>query len=247
MLLKKISSSNNPLVKYLVRLRQRPDFRKRNHSVVISGKKLVQELSEITPPKRIFTIKPPLELPFKTEVYLVEVNVLKKITGLATPEEIVAEFPLPPPSSLEKKATILALDRIADPGNLGTLIRTALALGWAGVFFLPNCVDPFNEKVIRASRGALFHLPWYSGDWEELYSLIQINQLIPYVADTEGEGLLSFKAKSEKKLLLLSNEAGGVSSKGKALGKRVAIPMSEKTESLNVAVAGAILMYALTR
>ncbi len=225
---KKITSLQNPLVKHLVKLRTDGRYRQEQNSVLICGVKLVQELQEIVEPKARYNSEN------------VSPEVMKKITGLVSPEGIAAEFPLPSPSIIENRAPLLVLDQINDPGNMGTLIRTALALGWEGVFFLPGCVDPFHEKVIRASRGALFRLPWKEGSWEELKSL----PLTPYVADTNGRSLHDVKP-SKNTLLLLSNEAQGLSEEGKAYGERITIPMSGKMESLNVATSGAIMMYEL--
>ena len=231
---------SNTLLKHLVKLRKNFHYREEHHAVVVSGRKLVKELAQKISPKKVFITKSFDAFPVQGEIYYVTIKDLKKITGLLSPEEIVAEFPLPEATSLEGKKRILALDQIADPGNLGTLIRTAHALGWEGVFFLPNCVDPFNDKVLRASRGALFSLPWYIGDWEEISGCIKKSALTPYIADIRGKPLSSFTMKQERVLLLLSNEAHGVSERGKTLGERVSIPMEGVAESLNVAIAGAI-------
>jgi TrmH family RNA methyltransferase len=233
---KKIISLQNPLIKHLVKLRIDARYRKEQGSLLVSGYKLVGELSEITAPIRVFSETPH---PLHT---LVSEAVMKKITGLTSPEGIAAEFPLPSPSSLEGKAPLLALDRINDPGNMGTLIRTALALGWAGIYFLPGCVDPFHEKVIRASRGALFRLPWKEGDWEELKK----SRLTAFAADLEGKPLDEIEPRKEI-VLLLSNEAQGLSDEGASFGERITIPMRGKIESLNVAVSGAIMMYELAK
>lgn len=233
----KIISLQNPIIKHLVKLRLDPHYRKEQGLVLISGFKLVEELSSVALPKRIFT-----EKPYSHPHILVSPSVMKKITGLTTPEGIAAEFSLPKPHSLIGKTPLLALDRINDPGNMGTLLRTALALDWEGVFLLPNCVDPFHEKVIRASRGALFHLPWQEGTWEELDQF----ELTRYHADIEGCPLPEI-AYQKDLVLLLSNEAQGVSEKGLQFGEPITIPLSEKMESLNVAVAGSIIMYALGR
>ncbi|MCC5831937.1 MAG: RNA methyltransferase [Chlamydiales bacterium] len=233
---KKIISLQNPLIKYLVKLRTDPRYRKEQEAVVVSGYKLVSELSETIPPKRIFSLSP-----HPQHIHVSEA-VIKKITGLTSPEGIAAEFPLPLPTSLEKKAPLLALDRINDPGNMGTLIRTALALGWAGIYFLPGCVDPFHEKVIRASRGALFRLPWKEGDWAELKKV----PLAAYTGDIEGRPLNEIMPRKEM-ILLLSNEAQGPSEEGLSFGERITIPMRGAIESLNVSTAGAIMMYELSR
>ncbi|MFZ0566253.1 MAG: RNA methyltransferase [Chlamydiales bacterium] len=239
---KKLST---PLFKHLVKIRQNRRYREKHRSVIVSGKKVVQEIAEKVAPKKILLTTLDAALPLEGELYTVTMDRMKKITALLSPEGIAAEFPLPEPTSLIGKKRVLVLDQIADPGNLGTLIRTAFALGWEGIFFLPGCVDPFNDKVLRASRGALFSLPWTFGDWEKLALLVQQNKWIPYIADTEGEPLPSLTEKVENVLLLLSNEAHGVSTRGKELGKRISIPMQQQAESLNVAIAGAILMYQL--
>lgn len=238
-----LSSLQNPLVKHCVKLRESPHYREEAGSVFVVGRKTVEELSSICPPKRVFFVEQE-PLFSSQESYQVTEAILKKMSGLPTPEGIAAEFPLPAPSTLKKVHALLALDRISDPGNLGTLIRTALALGWEGVFFLPGCVDPFHEKVLRASRGTLFRFPWASGSWDELAHLKEQNVLTSYVADMEGSPLPSISF-SERFLLLLSNEAQGVSTEGKLFGTPISIPMTDQMESLNVAVAGGILMYAL--
>ncbi len=238
-----IASLQNPLVKHLAKLREDQKYRQEEGSVVVSGYKLVEELAQICAPKKILLLEG-AEKRFSGPIIEVSLPVLKKITGLPAPEEIAAEFPLPGQDSLMQRKPLLALDAIRDPGNLGTLIRTAIALGWGGVFFLPTCVDPFHEKVVRASRGALFRLPWKNGSWEELAHLCQHQSLTTYIADTEGIPLDQLPA-SKEIVLLLSNEAQGVQETTKKLGKKITIPMPGDMESLNVATAGAILMYML--
>lgn len=240
-----ITSLQNPLVKHLVKLRQNPKYRLKENSVLISGFKLVREIAKSVSPKKIFvTEETKTDLP--GERYIVSTSLLKKISGLPSPEPIAAEFPLPSPSNLETKAPLLVLDAINDPGNLGTVVRTALALDWKGVFFLSNCVDPFHEKVIRASRGALFSLPWMVGSWEVLTKLKEKKQLVSYIADIQGTPCSELPPKKNI-LLILSNEAQGLSEKGAAFGEKITIPMKGEMESLNVAIAGAILMYELLK
>jgi RNA methyltransferase, TrmH family len=233
---------NNSLVKHLIKLRQNRAYREEQGSVVVSGLKLVKEIAQRATPKRVFVEDP--SLCANGSVYMVSHPLLKKITGLPSPEPIAAEFPLPPTTDLTHVAPLLILDAIRDPGNLGTLIRTALALGWGGVFFLPTCVDPFHEKVIRASRGALFYLPWREGSWEEFIALKNRGELTLFIADKEGAPLSSIRAE-KKSALLMSNEAQGVRPRVVEFGQKITIPMMGSMESLNVAVAGGILMYYL--
>jgi TrmH family RNA methyltransferase len=136
------------------------------------------------------------------------------------------------------------LDRISDPGNLGTLLRTALALGWEGAFLTPHSADPFNDKAIRASKGACFFLPLQEGSYEELEELLKENQITAYVADLKGTSLPNLKVKHPL-ALILGNESLGPSAWAKQHGSAISIPMKKDVESLNVASAGAILMYEL--
>ena len=84
---------------------------------------------------------------------------MKKISGMQTPEGLVVEIEMPKPAPLEGLKYLLALDGVSDPGNVGALLRTALALGWQGIFILDESCDPFNDKALRSARGATFRLP----------------------------------------------------------------------------------------
>lgn len=170
---------------------------------------------------------------------LVTQEILEKISNTKSPEPYLAEIPFPLSSSLRGKTKLLALDGVSDPGNVGTLIRTALALGFEGIFLTPGSADPFMDKALRASKGASLHLPIQMGTEEELLSLINENHLTPYVADSKGENVTSFITPL---ILILGSEAHGPSKVLKAQGTIVSIQMSNQTESLNVAIAGGILM-----
>lgn len=238
-----IASLHNPLVKHFVKLREEKHYRWEQRSVLITGYKLVQEVAARRPPKQ-WIVTEPCPMFITGKVQHVTPTVMKKITGLPSPEPIAAEFPLPEPQSLTHKAPLLALDGIRDPGNLGTLIRTALALGWSGVFFLPTCVDLFHEKALRSARAAPFYFPWQIGSWDELHQIAEMGNLKTYIADTEGDSIQTLQPSSQI-LLVLSNEAQGVQSHAKKNGYTITIPICGDMESLNVAIAGAILMYEL--
>uniref|UniRef100_A0A7C8ZPQ8 tRNA/rRNA methyltransferase SpoU type domain-containing protein n=1 Tax=Opuntia streptacantha TaxID=393608 RepID=A0A7C8ZPQ8_OPUST len=150
---------------------------------------------------------------------------------------------------------ILVLEGIQDPGNLGTLLRSALAFKWDGVFLLPGCCDPFNEKALRASRGAPFQLPIVSGNWTQLEALRDEAKLKLLAGHPESSKKTLPVSKLSQDLansladtplcLVLGTEGGGLSQKAKELSQLVSIPMSENFESLNVAVAGGIFMFVL--
>jgi TrmH family RNA methyltransferase len=244
---KKITSLQHPLVKHLVKLRKNSDYRYEHKTVVIEGVKLVKEVLTHFLPKQV-VVRDETLIPqgIKPErVLIVSENILNKITGIENSEGILAEVPMPHPQDLNKKKYLIALDGINDPGNMGTLLRTALALGWEGAFIVDGSCDPFNEKALRSSRGAIFRLPYAIGHWDSLESLIKYNKLTSFAADIEGKDLQKVKVPDAGILLILSNEAHGLSEKAKQWGERITIPMPGDMESLNVGVAGGIFMYRL--
>lgn len=245
--MKEISSLQHPLVKHLVKLRQNHDYRDDHHAILIEGIKMIAEAAAAKQSfKTILTTS--LDLVPKgikaDEIILAEEAVIQKISGLKSSEGILAEVEMPKPVNLMNKKYIVALDGINDPGNLGTIIRTALALGWEGVFLLDESCDPFNEKALRASRGAVFKLPMMHGNWKDLQQVIKENKLPAFAADIDGVPFN--KTKNEQGcLLVLGNEAHGPSEETRSVCQAVTIPMSGKMESLNVSVAAGILLYAL--
>ncbi len=238
MVAREITSLQHPIVKRMVKLREDRSFREQEKSALVTGTKLATELSSSI--KTLITTKKLSHLQ-GPEHFVATEDILKKITGVPSPEGVAAEVALPPPGKLEGKKFLLALDGLSDPGNLGTLLRTALALGWEGVFLTPSCVDPFNEKAIRAAKGASFRLPLCSGLWEEFDTIS--SKMNIYVADAKGQplGTLQFKPPM---VLVLGSESHGLSAAAKKRGTLVSIPI-EKIESLNVAIAGAILMHSM--
>lgn len=243
---RRISSAQHEWVKHLVKLRQNHDYRYEHQSLVIEGLKPINEVCRCQRPKKLIATDETI-LPVGVEadeVAIVTESVMEKISGMRTPEGLVAEIPMPKPASLRNKGHIIALEGIADPGNVGTLLRTALALGWDGAFILDESCDPFNEKALRAARGATFRLPLAWGKWDDLKLLIQENHLQPIVADLKGHRLQDLAVKNGV-ALLLGNEAHGASEQAKKLCQSVTIAMPGEMESLNVSVAGGIMMYAL--
>lgn len=246
---KKISSLQHILIKHWVRLRKNRDYRDEHHFVMIEGIKMVREVCQKFPPRCLIVDEEKIdpadwESLGAEDVYLVSEEAMQKITGVLSPEGIVAEIQMPSFVPLENQKKIVVLDRVQDPGNVGTLIRSALGLGWNGIFLLEPCCDPFNEKALRAAKGATFRLPMQRGHQQELQALIQKHQGQLLAADLEGKPPEKIP-QQEKKILFLGNEAQGLSDAIKMQCTSVTLPISKETESLNVAVAGGILMYLL--
>lgn len=245
--MKEITSLQHPLIKHWVKLRKNHDYRHEHHRLLIEGIKIVHEVSETVPIKCLIATAEtyePDQIPAE-EVILVSEAVMQKISGTESPEGLIAEIEMPPQAALEKKNNLLILDGINDPGNLGTLLRTALALGWDGVFILENSCDPYNDKSLRAAKGATFRLPLAMGDWKSLKKLLSSQPRQCLAADLEGASPESLPS-AKKRALILGNETHGLSEQAKQLCTLVTIPMSRKMESLNVSIAGGILMYLLS-
>lgn len=244
MIPREISSLQHPVVKRLVKLRENRAFRAEEKSVLIVGETVVRDVAAHLPLKTLISDKP-LSIDAQ-ETFLAAPDVLKKIIDLSTHDLVAAEVSLPPDSTLKESNTILVLDGLADPGNVGTILRTALALGIDGIFLTPNTADPFNDKALRAARAAPLFLPLRHGTKDELLALIQSKKMHLYIADVRGESLA--KTTFKKPLaLVLGHETQGPSPELKAVGTAVSIPMKSQMESLNVASAAAIFIYKVSQ
>lgn len=248
-MVREITSSQNPLVKYLVRIRDDRDYRLKSQSVLLEGGKLIEEVSQFHPVKKLLLLNTDSALTFlksikADEVFTVNESVMGKISSLHSSDGCLAEVLMPPSASLNGLKRIFACDGVSDPGNLGSLLRSGLALGWDGAFILENSCDPFNDKAIRSAKGATFRLPIASGSWSDLKKIVQQNNLHPWVGDIQGTPVDKIPGRNPI-LLVLCNEARGPSPEALRLCKQVTIPISSFMESLNVAAAGAILMYIL--
>lgn len=244
---KDLKSLQHPLIKHWVKIRDKKSYRETSQTVLITGEKICKELAYLS--FKALIVQEGYQPPFPVqaqEIVSVSLSLLKKITGLENPEPIAAEVSVPKSVDLSKKQRLLVLDGITDPGNMGTLLRSALALGWEGVVITPSSVDPFNDKALRAAKGASFKLPLHYASWEELQDLFSSQSWRILAADVKGAELDELDVK-EPVMLVLGNEAHGISSWIKERATTVCIPMEKDMESLNVAAAGAILMYALRR
>ena len=146
-----------------------------------------------------------------------------------------------------KSLRLLVLDAVQDPGNVGTILRTAAALGADATVALPGTVDIWNAKVVRAAMGASFHHPAFHSTTESLMSFLDAESAVLWGADTAGESVESAPAPSHL-ALAVGNEGAGLSSSVRASAKRlVSLPISGVVESLNVSVATGILLYLLRK
>lgn len=234
-------AKDHPMVKHLSHIKQNRDYRFECQKVLIEGEKLIHDLAQHFSYHHL-VVQEKVEIPKtidETHVSIVTEEVMKKITQLPSPPAMVAEFDMPKPSLLTGMKWILVLDHVQDPGNVGTLLRSAYALNWEGCYLIDS-VDPFHEKVLRAAQGATFKLPYCMGSRRDFLDFLKMSDLKAYRADLNGEK----PSKINGGFLIVGNEGQGVHNDFKHL-PAFTIPMREHIESLNASVAGSILMYAI--
>ncbi len=229
-----ISSVNNPSVKEWAKYQQKK-YRDQDQKLLIEGPHLVDLALSEAKVEVILTLEPNPHYPQARQV---SEHVMKKITGHTPP--IAAIIEKPSPSGGE--ARVLLLDRVQDPGNIGTLMRSALAFGFDRLV-LYQCADPYSAKVVRATQGALFRLPIeVLKDPNDLQKRFPQHQIL--AAMLEGSTPQPLCASL---VLILGNEGQGISDAFLNQAHQQLTIQTRNVESLNVAVAGSILMHQLTQ
>lgn len=179
------------------------------------------------------------------KVYTVTRRVLESMTDTGTPQWICAAVrtqDTTPPEGYPQ-GLIVALDRVQDPGNLGTILRTADAMGAAGLLLGSGCADPFGPKVLRSTMGSLYHIPVWQGELaDELAKLKQAGFSL-ICGHLDGEEVLP--PVEDKCVLIIGNEGNGVSDEIADMCEKYRLTMYGRAESLNASVAAGILMYEL--
>lgn len=173
--------------------------------------------------------------------------VLAILTETITPQGIAAVTAMPQLSLPAKLTLVLVLDGVRDPGNAGTLLRAAEAAGAELAIWGPETVDPFNDKVIRAGMGAHFRLPLrVCNTWAEITKLLPA-QIRYYLAQANAQQMYDLVDWRDPAVLIIGGEAAGASALAHALAQALAIPMHGQVESLNAAMAGAVILFEAAR
>jgi len=252
--LKRIESAGNAHVKDLVRLRE---GKGPEGHLFIEGMNIVEEAirSHHTVKNVLLTgafiqkhgeYIDELNIPMG-EVTIVSDAVAKKLSGTKTPQGIyaVVEYMLKNLKEMrpERSSVIPVLDRIQDPGNLGTIIRTADAFDYRKIILLEGTCSPFNQKAIRSSAGSIFHLQIALSTEEQLSTWAKKHALRLIIIDPGAKTFLH-EVNPENSLLIFGNEASGISPFLKEhANERVCIETHGKAESLNVSIAAALVLY----
>lgn len=258
-----ITSLKNPLIKEIKSLYRKKE-RLKNNSFIIEGIKIIQEainydyelkyiiytdqLLSTTDGKEFFGIIKDLD-----NIIYVPNNIFKEIADTENPQGVLAiakfQYKILNQINNKKGISLVFLDELQDPGNMGTIIRTADAFNIDGIIVTPGSVDPYNPKVVRATMGSIFRVPLYYTT-EGVKDLIQLKSQGIKVYSTSLEGSIPiFDANfKESFVLIIGNESKGVSEEYYSLSDRlIKIPMLGKAESLNAGVASSIIMYEVMK
>lgn len=250
-----ITSSQNPKLKLVRSLMGRAKERREANAFVIEGVRLLEEavignwgfrfvlFDESLNERGMLQVERLKSL--GVEVESVSDNLMKSISETESPQGVLAVLEFTQLPITNNPNFILIPDQIRDPGNLGTLLRTAAATGVQAVLLPPETTDAFAPKVLRAGMGAHFRLPIHSLSWEEIKT--QTMGMSIYIADMEGTSC--WETDLRKPLaLVIGGEAEGASDEARRLAtQKISIPMSGNVESLNAGVAGSVLMFEVVR
>ncbi len=243
--MEKITSVNNQLIKDLFSLQQKK-ARLTQNKFLIEGLHLVEEAYKTNNLEIVLSTDETLLSNFKnTKNILVNDLIINKLSTTKNPQNIIGVSPIKENKYTEADQYVV-LDGINDPGNLGTIIRTSLALGVNNLILSNNTVDVYNEKVVRATQGAIFKANIYYTDLKEIYTKLKQENIKIITTSLNAKKTLNEIEKIEKFALVVGNEANGISEVSiKNQDETIIIPIKNDIESLNVAVATSIVLYTL--
>ena len=251
-----ISSTSNPRVKRIRALQSKKAERDNENVFIIEGPRLLQEALLARADVRTLFHLEHVDAGDQAlindlivrgvEHETVGERVLKSMSATDTPQRMLAVVERPALSISQELDLGLVLDRISDPGNLGTILRTSRACGVDVVFLLEGTVDPYNPKVVRAAAGAHFHLPLVEC---RLETLAEVSHGIPlWVADAkQGERYDCVDWIPPVAFVIGSEAHGHREQLNRLAAGHVRIPMQDETESLNAAIAGAVILFEIAR
>lgn len=235
-----ITSLDNKLVKKITSLSQKK-YRDEFGEFFVEGIKSVEEAIKYNQEITNILYSPEM-LDYKLDIPALKVSkeIIHKISDTLTPQGIIAVCRIPQ-YELEERNKLVYLDRVQDPGNVGTIIRTADAFGFDGVMLSKECADVYSPKVVRSTMGSLFHIPIYQdvtvGNIKNLG-----NKIYSAVLDTNN--FVNAINISTPFVLVIGNEGKGISDEVKNITDEfIKINMSGNAESLNASIAAGILMY----
>jgi RNA methyltransferase, TrmH family len=255
-----ITSAHNPRIQAISKLQTQAKVRREKKAFVVEGVRLAEEALQGGWEAQLLLFTDQLDQRGKAvvtdfaargvPVEQVTDAVMNAISETETPQGIMVVLSLLKLPIPDNPNFVLVLDGVRDPGNLGTILRTALAAGVQAVLLAPGSVDAFSPKVVRAGMGAHFRLPLHQPGWDGIKKVLRApgSKMRVYLADsTAGKAYLQADFCSPV-AIIVGGEAGGAGSESAALADdMVHIPMPGGSESLNAAVAAGILIFEVIR
>lgn len=245
-----LTSKNNPFVKETSSLKEKKGIRQTG-LFLVEGVKMVRECKksgfeiERLVVSESFSKSEAFEEFSFAETVCVSDDVFRCLSDEKTPQGILCRVKIPQNGMEKPRGSCLLLDGVADPGNVGAIIRSANAAGYNEIYLTDDCAYPYSPKSVRASMSGVFFTKLYQGTREEILSALSGTAIL--VADMDGKNVFSF-CPPKKFALVIGNEANGVSNFVQENATHtVKIPMSATQESLNAAVSAGILMYLLKK
>ena len=243
----RITSRKNPYLQQVKKLLSSRKAREEAGLFVADGTKLLQEAIRFWPGLDTVILSDGVEaeVPETVRVLRVPTDVMESLSPMASPQGAVFVCRLPEFAPLQVKAPMLLLDGIQDPGNLGTILRTADALGVQTVL-LEGCADPFSHKVVRASMGAVFRRPVLQASWLEVSTTLKTAGVPVSVTALSDTSVDIRTAPLANMAVVIGSEGQGVRKEIlDAAEHQLIIPMDPHCESLNAAIAAAIVLWQM--
>jgi len=245
-----ITSLKNPKIQLWKALKDRKG-RRETGCFLVEGRKMVEEALASTFPVEMVLMDSDrmaeFDLPPHTPVTTMPPHVLAAVCDTKTPQGIAAVVRMQEPPALGSR--LVALDGVQDPGNVGTILRTADAAGFDGVLLSQQCADVFSPKVLRATMGSIFRMAIsVTDDLPGALEALKAQGCSVISSQLDGTPFYSREPVGDRFALVIGSEGNGVTDEVKAVAThRVKLPMRGGAESLNAAVAAGIMMYELTR
>lgn len=240
-----ITSIQNSHVKNWRKLHQKKE-RLKTGTFLVEGYHLIEEAQKSNWDIQEIIIEEEAEVPSWCEqkkVTFVSTLVFEQIAQTETPQGIIAVVAMNHKQAFTGNQLLL-IDRVQDPGNLGTMIRTADAAGFSAVILGDGTVDPYNDKVIRSTQGSIFHIPIFQENLYEKITTLKQEGFSIWAAALEGAQMYHDVVATEKTALIVGNEGAGIDENLiQKADTIVKIPIYGQAESLNVSIAAGILMY----
>ena len=246
-MMERITSRKNPLLQQVRRLLSSKKEREAAGLFVGDGTKLLEEAVKWWPGLQTVILSDGVEanVPESVRVVRVPGDVMESISPMQTPQGALFVCRLPEKTPFTPKPGMLLLDGIQDPGNLGTILRTADALQ-IPVALLEGCADPYGHKVVRASMGAVFRSPVQQTTWEQAYAACKQKNIPVAVTALSDRAVDLRQAPVEQMAVVIGSEGQGVRRQIlDSAQQELIIPMDPRCESLNAAIAAAIVMWQM--